>query len=166
MSASINASAAGGQPAGSKMRLVRQLLGPYRGWLLLVVAALLIETAMSIAAPWPLKIILDSVVGSHKPPHWLGRLHIDALRGSKMELAAIAAIGTVLIALFGAISSYVENYYTESIAQWVAYDLRNRVYDHLQRLSLAYYDSHQLGTILSTIIDDVKTIQGFASSGT
>jgi subfamily B ATP-binding cassette protein MsbA len=148
------------------MRLVRQLLGPYRGWLAILVVALLVETAMSIAAPWPLKIILDSVVGTHKPPDWLAKFHIGALRGSKMELAAMAALGTVLIAVLGAIASYVENYYTESVAQWVAYDLRNRVYDHLQRLSLAYYDSHQLGTILSTIIDDVKTIQGFASSGT
>lgn len=83
-----------------------------------------------------------------------------------MGLAAIAAAGTLLIALLSAISSYVENYFTESAAQWVAYDLRNQVYNHLQRLSLAYYDSHQLGTILSTIIDDVKTIQNFASSGT
>jgi ABC-type multidrug transport system fused ATPase/permease subunit len=53
-----------------------------------------------------------------------------------------------------------------SNVRWVAYDLRNQVYNHLQRLSLAYYDSHQLGTILSTIIDDVKTIQNFASSAT
>ena len=72
----------------------------------------------------------------------------------------------MLIAAIGAVASYIENYYTESVAQWVAYDLRNRMYDHLQRLSLAYYDSHQLGTILSTLIDDVKTIQAFASSGT
>ncbi len=153
-------------PTSGKLRLVRLLLGPYRIWLLVILLAMLLQTAMSIAAPWPLKIILDNVVGTHKPPEWLTALHISALRGSKMELAAVAALGTLLMAVVGAVSSYVENYYTESIAQWVAYDLRNRVYDHLQRLSLAYYDSHKLGTILSTIIDDVKTIQGFASSGT
>ena len=39
-------------------------LRPYRGWLIIVFVAMLIETAMSIAAPWPLKIILDNVVGS------------------------------------------------------------------------------------------------------
>ena len=42
--------------------------------------------------------------------------------------------------------------------------LRMRVYDHLQHLSLGYYDSHQTGALLSTITDDIKTIQGFASS--
>jgi len=134
--------------------------------LLVILVAMILQTAMSIAAPWPLKIILDNVIGTHKPPAWLEHFHISPLRGDKMGLAAIAAAGTLLIALLSAISSYVENYFTESAAQWVAYDLRNQVYNHLQRLSLAYYDSHQLGTILSTIIDDVKTIQNFASSGT
>ncbi len=63
-------------------------------------------------------------------------------------------------------SSYIENYYTESVSQWVAHDLRMRTYDHLQRLSLGYYDTHQTGNMLSTITSDVKTMQGFASSGT
>jgi ABC-type multidrug transport system fused ATPase/permease subunit len=164
--ASPPASRPSNHPAGGKLRLVSRLLSPYRGWLLVILFAMLVQTAMSIAAPWPLKIVLDNVVGTHKPPEWLRHFHVSPLRGDKMELAAIAAIGTLLIALLGAISSYLENYFTESAAQWVAYDLRNQVYSHLQRLSLAYYDSHRIGTILSTIIDDVKTIQNFASSGT
>jgi subfamily B ATP-binding cassette protein MsbA len=60
----------------------------------------------------------------------------------------------------------VENYYTESVGQWVAHDLRVRIYDHLQRLSLAYYDRQQTGVLLSTITDDVETVQDFASSDT
>jgi subfamily B ATP-binding cassette protein MsbA len=148
------------------MRLVRELLRPYRGWLLIILGAMLVQTLMSLAAPWPLKIVIDNVVGHHKLPEWLATLHVPVLQGDKLELAAIAAIGLVLIAALSAVAGYVENYYTESVAQWLAYDLRNRMYDHLQRLSLAYYDSHQLGTILSTLIDDVKTIQAFASSGT
>jgi len=36
------------------------------------------------------------------------------------------------------------------------------MYHHLQRLSLSYYQSHQVGTILSTITADVATIQTFA----
>jgi subfamily B ATP-binding cassette protein MsbA len=86
--------------------------------------------------------------------------------GDKMEIAAAAAIAVVIIATLSAVASYVENYYTESVAQWVAHDLRMRLYDHLQRLSLGYYDTHQTGSILSTITSDVKTIQAFASSGT
>jgi ABC-type multidrug transport system fused ATPase/permease subunit len=41
-----------------------------------------------------------------------------------------------------------------------------RTYDHFQRLSLTYYDTHQTGALLSTITTDIQTIQGFASSST
>jgi len=78
----------------------------------------------------------------------------------------LAAIFAVIIAAVSSIASYIANYYTESVGQWVAYDLRMRTYHHLQRLSLGYYDSHQIGTLLSTITDDVATIQNFASSST
>ncbi|MEF8701166.1 MAG: ABC transporter ATP-binding protein [Candidatus Accumulibacter sp. UW20] len=163
---SKNPSAPSGVPAASKMRLVRELLGPYQRWLVVIFGMMLIETAMSVASPWPLKIILDNVVGSHQPPAWLDALRFLDLGGDKMELAAVAGAAVVVIALLGALASYIDNYYTESVSQWVAHDLRMRVYDHLHRLSLGYYDTHQTGTILSTLTADVKTIQGFASSGT
>ena len=155
----------GDTPTSGKTRLVRELLRPYRGWLVIILLAMLVETAMSLAAPWPLKVILDNVVGTHKAPEWLAPFR-SMLGENKMQLAALAGIATVLIAALGAVASYIDNYYTESVGQWVAHDLRMRVYDHLQHLSLGYYDSHQTGALLSTITDDIKTIQGFASSAT
>ena len=163
----LGGAAAPAAPTGdSKMRLVRELLQPYTGALVIVFVAMLVQTAMSLAAPWPLKIVLDNVVGSHKAPEWLHALRIIPLGGDKLELAAVAGMLVVAIAALGALASYVENYYTESVSQYVAHDLRMRVYEHLQRLSLGYYDTHQVGAILSTITSDVKTIQNFASSGT
>jgi ABC-type multidrug transport system fused ATPase/permease subunit len=148
-------------------RLIRTLVRPYRGTLVVIFIAMLVQTAMSVAGPWPLKIILDNVVGSHKLSPWLDNLLKPILAGgSKMQIAAAAAIAAVLIAVFGAVASYVANYYTTSVGQWVANDLRIRTYHHLQQLSLSYYDNHQTGTILSTITSDVQTIQGFASSST
>jgi ABC-type multidrug transport system fused ATPase/permease subunit len=149
------------------MRLIRELIRPYRWILAIILAAMLVQTAMSLAGPWPLKVILDSVVGSHRLPKWMADRLLPMLGGeSKMHIAALAAIFAVIIAVLSSIASYVANYYTESVGQWVAYDLRMRTYHHLQRLSLGYYDSHQIGTILSTITDDVATIQNFASSST
>ena len=147
--------------------LIWSLLKPYRGSLVIILAAMLVQTAMSVATPWPLKIILDNVVGEHKLPPWLD----DFLRpfmssGTKMQIAAAAAIVTVLIALLGAAASYLANYYTTSVGQWVANDLRLRTYHHLQRLSLNYYNTHEMGTLLSTMTADVQTIQNFASSST
>ena len=153
-------------PTSRKMRLVREVLRPYRGWIVIILLAMLVETAMSLAAPWPLKVILDNVVGTHKAPEWLDSIRNSLMGENKLALAAVAGLATVLIAALGAVASYIDNYYTESVGQWVAHDLRMRVYDHLQHLSLGYYDSHQTGALLSTITDDIKTIQNFASSST
>ena len=149
------------------LRLIRSLVRPYRGTLFVILMAMLVQTAMSVAGPWPLKIILDNVVGSHRLASWLDDFLRPILSGSgKMQIAVAAAMAVVLIAVFGAIASYVANYYTTSVGQWVANDLRMRTYHHLQQLSLSYYDSHQTGTLLSTITSDVQTIQAFASSST
>jgi subfamily B ATP-binding cassette protein MsbA len=83
-----------------------------------------------------------------------------------MEIAIGAAIAMVVIALVGAVASYAANYYTTSIGQWVANDLRLRTYTRLQQLSLNYYNTHDMGTLLSTITSDVQTIQAFASGST
>ena len=146
--------------------LIRALVQPYTGWLVIVFIAMLIETAMSLASPWPLKIVIDSVLGSRRLPYWLRGLQHWSMGDSKLALALLAGIGVALIALIGAIATYIDNYYTESVGQWVANDLRIRIYDHLQRLSLSYLDKQQTGTMLSTITSDVATIQNFASSNT
>jgi ABC-type multidrug transport system fused ATPase/permease subunit len=145
-------------------RLVLDLIRPYRSWLIIVFIAMLFETAMSIAAPWPLKIIIDNVAGDHKLPEYLAFLRDFSFGEHTIGLAVVAGIGVVLIALIGAVAGYIDNYYTESVAQYVANDLRHRLYHHLQRLALKYYDTHKIGNMLSTITSDVSTIQSFAST--
>ena len=149
-------------------RFITNLLHPYRGTLFLIGLAMLVETAMSLAAPWPLKIILDNVFGRRHLDPLVHRLAGSMLQEGepRLHIAAMAAVAFVLIALLGAIASYVDNYLTESVGQWVAYDLRKRTYHHLQILSMRYYNTHQTGALLSTITDDISTIQSFASSST
>jgi ABC-type multidrug transport system fused ATPase/permease subunit len=160
--------AAGPSDIGSRemFALIRELVRPYTGGLAIVFVAMLIETAMSLASPWPLKVVIDSVLGSHPLPEWLRGLKDISVGDSKAGLALLAGVGVVLIAVVGAIASYIDNYYTESVGQWVANDLRIRIYDHLQRMSLSYFDKEQTGTMLSTITSDVATVQNFASSNT
>lgn len=148
-------------------RLVIDLIRPYRISLMLILSAMLVQTCMSLAAPWPLKIILDSVAGSRKLHPWMAQMLGPLLRGSgKMQIAVAGAAAMVVIAVIGAIASYIANYLTTSVGQYVANDLRLRTYHHLQHLSLSYYDKHQSGTLLSTITSDIQTIQNFASSTT
>ena len=148
-------------------RLVIDLLRPYRGWLAIVFAAMLVEIAMSLAAPWPLKLVIDDALGNHHLPHWLDWAHDYAGFGKHtLGVAMFAGVSTLAIAVFAAVASYIDNYYTTSISQWVANDLRLRIYEHLHRLSLRYYDHAKIGTLISTITSDVSTIQDFASSST
>ena len=154
------------RPRQGMVSLIRELVKPYRKWLSIVFIAMLVETAMTLVAPWPLKVIIDNVVGTHKMPEWLEWVKDLPLGGTKEGLAVWAGVAIILIALVGGVASYIDNYYTESVGQWVANDLRKRVFHHLERLSLSYYDTHQTGTMLSTITADVGTIQAFASSST
>jgi ABC-type multidrug transport system fused ATPase/permease subunit len=146
--------------------LLRELLRPRRRTLFVILAAMLVQTAMSLAAPWPLKIIIDDVAGNHRPPQWIDWL-LPILGGaSKAHIAAAAAIVTVLITVVAGAGMYVASYVTETLSQSIGNDLRVRLYHHLQQLSLAYYDTHRVGAILSTLTGDVQTIQNFASAST
>ncbi len=146
--------------------MVLDLIRPYRGWLIIVFAAMIIEIAMSLAAPWPLKLVLDDALQHHKLPEWLAWAHNHGIERSTLGVAVFAGISTLVIAIIAAIASYIDNYYTTSIGQWVANDLRVRMYEHLHRLSLRFYDTAKTGTLMSTITGDVSTVQSFASSST
>jgi subfamily B ATP-binding cassette protein MsbA len=147
-------------------RLVLGLLRPYRGWLVIVFVAMLVEIAMSLAAPWPLKLVLDDALVNHKLPEWLAWAHNYGIGRHALGVALFAGLATLLIAAIAAIASYIDNYYTTSVGQWVANDLRIRMYEHLHRLSLRFYDNAKTGALMSTITTDVSTVQGFASSST
>src|SRR5262249_45508089 len=123
------------------MTLIRDLLRPYRAWLAIVLLALLVETAMNLAAPWPLKIALDSAVGRHPLPAWILRLVGRRSVDDGVLIAAGAAAGLAIIGLVGSIAKYLEHYYTEHVGQRLADDLRMRVFHHLDRLALSYFDT-------------------------
>jgi len=147
--------------------LLLQLLRPRRRALAVILAAMLVQTVMSLAAPWPLKIVIDTVIGNQRQPEWINWL-LTMLGGAahKGHIAVAAAIATVLIAVVTGAAMYAVSYFTESLSQSIGNDLRMRLYSHLQELSLAYYDTTRVGTILSTLTSDVQTIQSFASTAT
>jgi ABC-type multidrug transport system fused ATPase/permease subunit len=134
-------------------KLLTDLAGPYRLSLSIILAAMTVETLTGLAAPWPLKVVIDSIAAADRSPNW-------------PAVAVLAAGGVVVIALVDGLASYTDSYYTERVGQHVANDLRMRVYDHLECLSFSYYDTHQTGALLSTITDDVSTIEDFISAST
>jgi ABC-type multidrug transport system fused ATPase/permease subunit len=148
------------------LRLIRDLIRPYHLLVVIVLSTMLVQAAMGMAAPWPLKVIIDNVVSNHPVPPWVSWLEPMVGGGGKLQIAALSAIIVVAIAVVNALAGYIGGYFIENVGQQVANDLRIRAYHHLQRLSLSYYHSHQVGTLLSTLTTDVTTIQNFASQST
>src|SRR5215470_17471452 len=137
---------------GSQLR-VAQLMRPY--WMTLSIAGVAVigETLTDVLEPWPVKVVVDSVLQSKPLKGWVG----DAV-------FSFAVIAVVLIAVLGAISSYVESYLTNSVGQWVAHDLRRMLYHHIQRLSLAEHDHSQTGDMISRVTKDTDAVQEFINS--
>lgn len=144
------------------LRFAARLVRPYWRWLIVVVLAMLVETAMSLAAPWPLKIVLDSVLGAQPLPAWLAGLAGSAT--DRIAILKMAVLATLLLAILQAASSYGNAYYTASIGQRIGHDLRQTAYAHLHRLSMSYYDRQQVGPLISTITDDINAVQEFTSN--
>jgi ABC-type multidrug transport system fused ATPase/permease subunit len=146
--------------------LLRELLRTRRRDLGILMASMLVQMATSLAAPWPLKIVIDDVVGNHRPPAWIRAL-LPILGGTdKAHIAEAAGLVTVVLAIATGAAMYMTSYFTETLGQHVGNDLRVRLYHRLQQLSLTYYDTNRVGTILSTLTSDVQTIQSFASAST
>jgi len=132
------------------------LLAPHWKSMTLGVAAAVASAGLDLLQPWPLKIVIDYVVGNKAAPQWLPE--------NRFLVLNIAAASIVAIAVLGAIASYIENVLTTSVGQWVTHDLRTTLYDHVQRLSLTYHDNSRTGDLVSRVTNDIDTIQSFITS--
>ncbi len=81
------------------------------------------------------------------------------------RLLIIISLAIVATAIGRGLFAYGQQYLAEWIAQRVAYDIRNSIYNHLQRLSFAYHDKAQTGQIMSRATQDVEGVRLFVSMG-
>jgi ATP-binding cassette subfamily B protein len=91
---------------------------------------------------------------------------IDTVLNSGRSITLIIAAGVIIgsSALRG-ITGYGNRYFTQVISQHVAYDIRNKLYDHLQSLSFAYFDKAQTGQLMSRATVDIEAVRTFISMG-
>jgi len=142
---------------------ITDLLFPHWASLSLAFLAVIGESVTDLLEPWPLKVVFDYVFGSKHMPDWLASI-VNLLGTDKLSILNFAAIAVVVIALFGAISSYGEKYLTTSVGQWVMHDLRSVLYGHIQKLSLAYHDQKRTGDLISRITSDIDAVQNLISN--
>ena len=146
-----------------RLRII-DLVRPHWKALTIALVAVLGETLTDILEPWPIKIVVDNILQSKKLPPVLGGI-VTGLFGSNASAVLYFAVAAVaLIAIVGAVSSYVEKYLTTSVSQWVGHDLRRTLYHHIQRLSLAEHDQSRTGDLITRVTSDIGAVQDFINS--
>jgi subfamily B ATP-binding cassette protein MsbA len=141
-----------------------QLLRPHWKALGVALLAVVAQGIADVLEPWPLKILLDHIIGDKRMPEWLASLAAAIPGQGKEALLNGAALAVIVIAVIGAIGSYTEKYFTTSVGQWVRHDLRGMLYHHIQRLSLSWHDQKRTGDLISRVTSDIDAIQSFITS--
>jgi ATP-binding cassette subfamily B protein len=129
---------------------IASYLRPY--WKLASVSSVLtIFSAMAaLLAPWPLKVIVDSVLGNQPLRPMLAHgAHLFGAGKFAILLFAVVA-GLVIVALENALT-VLHSYVTTSFEQKMILDFRSDMFQHAQRLSLAYHDRNRSGQMIYAI---------------
>jgi ATP-binding cassette subfamily B protein len=127
-------------------------------------AAIIFEGAMSLAEPWPLKIVLDTVLKT-KPEHgWFHQCLAATIGTDRIATVSLAAIAVMAIAAMRAASTFVGTYLTTSVGQSVTHDLRQALYVHIHRLSLLYHEGTCTGDLVARLTSDIDSVQSFITS--
>jgi subfamily B ATP-binding cassette protein MsbA len=143
---------------------INYLLRPHWRTLSIAFFAIILAGFANVLEPWPIKIVLDYVIGSKHLPPWAAEFVKITTGESKAAILSFAAVTVVLIAFVGAAATFTEKYLTTKVGQAVMCDLRHTLYHHTQRLSLSFYDKAKIGDLISRITSDVDSIQDFVSS--
>ena len=133
------------------MRTIRRLLSyakKYWLWAILTVSCMLAFTGLGMLAPQPLRLIIDR-----------------CLRGGESNLLPYYALAIIAIAIVRGIFQFGQMYLTEFVAQRTIYDIRNRLFDHIQRLSFSYHDEAETGQLISRATSDVEMLRRWLGHG-
>jgi len=131
-----------------RLGLLWRLTRPYRGRTALSVVSLLTATATALAPPYLAKYALDDAVNGH---------------GGSRLVVVVAIFVAAGLANWG--MTYVETYLTGWVGERILADLRVRLFEHLQRLSLGFYERNRAGVIISRLTNDVEAIDQLVTDG-
>ena len=131
-----------------RISTLARLTAPYRTRTALALASLLAATAASLAPPYLAKLALDEGIASSD---FATLAWIVALFG----LAGVATL----------VTSSAQTYFTGWTGERILADLRNRLFRHLQRLSLGFYERNRAGVIISRLTNDVDALDQLVTDG-
>ncbi len=126
---------------------ISSFLKPYAGQVIASLVMLLTLTGLNLLVPRIIQSVID-----------------DGLVGGQTNNLVRSALLLFALGLGSAILNLLHRYISEWIAVAVGYDLRNRMYDHIQHLPFTYHDHIQSGQLISRCIEDVRSVEKFAGS--
>src|SRR5436189_5635170 len=146
--------------SGREVAVIRRLLGylrPYRRQLTLGMTAATLITLVSLVPPYLAGYLIDRVVR----PAQEGRL--DGGRAAMIAWLAVAAMALVYVVRQAA--ALVRLRLMAVLGEWVARDLRAELYEHLQRLSLAFFSRKRTGSLITRVSADTDRLWAFLAFG-
>ena len=138
-------------PSSPMLRRTIQLFQPYRFYVISVAILILLTASIGVINPLLIRTVFDSGL-------------FPASGGPDMKLLWILAAVMTSIAVANGLMGVLQTYMTNSVGQSVMRDLRDRVYAHLQGMSLGFFTSTRTGEIQSRISNDVGGIQSVVTS--
>ncbi len=132
-------------------RLMKRLLAyvkPYRWWVVLAVALLLIGSVLSISVAFLTQVAIDDYI-AEKDVGGLG-------------VIALIFLGVVFFSFF---ANYSQYYITQWLGQKVQHDIRMQVFGHLQKLRMSFFDKNPVGRLVTRVTSDVNVLNEMFSSG-
>ena len=130
-----------------QFRRLLAFVRPYRGRLLLALAAIVVGSLLGLAGPYTLQFLIDAVFQQNDP---------QLLNRITLILIAIFAMQSVFY--------FVRGYLLAFIGQRVMADLRLRLFEHLQGLSLSFFNERRTGELVSRLTNDVATVRALVTS--
>jgi len=137
---------------------VLSFLRPYRRRVALAWVCVLGTAAFVVVAPQLIRWAIDFGLNETE----VGGRQVAM---GKAHTLAIAAAAIVAAAALRGVFSFGQTYLGEWISQRVAFDVRNLIYDRLQRLSYAYHDRQQTGQLMSRATQDVEAVRWYINMG-
>ncbi len=130
--------------------LVRALrfVRAYWAWALCGVLAVLAATAADLVSPQLLRRLIDVGIAQSQP---------RVILNSSLLLVAVAAAG--------GFASFLQGYFSARASHGAAFDMRNSIFDKLQRLSFSYHDRAQTGQLITRVTSDVDLVREFVGGG-
>ncbi len=120
----------------------------YSGWAILGVIAVLGSAAADLAGPQVIRHLIDAGI----------------TRGQTSVIVP-DSVTLVAMAIAGGFASFLQGYFSARASHGAAFDMRNVIFDKLQRLSFAYHDQAQTGQLITRVTSDVDLVRDFVGGG-